>query len=213
MISTATHSQLPDKAALQQLCKALATLDAIIYPEYAYRYYSYDAHWGEGEEFFEMNDGEGDQLLALFRPEGCVLNGYADGLPEPDKAQLTEPLPAAFREFMFGEPVSSVGTTFCLWQTEPGRWQVGHHGGAEDGSEDLLYIFDQNPQTYIDWAEEYYGEEDIFHPGGLPLGVVQSIYCGTPLTKDLVRALVKTAPDWYQLESDLQTIGYPYDFS
>ncbi|UYZ65161.1 hypothetical protein [Hymenobacter weizhouensis] len=213
MLSTAAYTALPDKAALQQLCKALATLDAVIYPDLEYRYYSYDAHWAPGEEFFEMNDGEGDQLLALFRAEGCVLNGYADGLPEPDKEQLTRRLPEVFREFMFGEPVSSIGTTFCFWQTQPGQWQLGDSNQPEDGSEDLLGIFDNNPQTYIDWAEEYYGEEDIFHVGGLPFAVVQQIYHGTPLTRPMVHALVNTTPDWYQLEADLQAIGYPYDFS
>ena len=86
MISTQDYRALPDAAALQRISKALAVLDAINSPDVEYRYYTYNAAWGEGEEVLEMSDGEGDQLLTLFRPEGCVINGYLDGAEQPDKA-------------------------------------------------------------------------------------------------------------------------------
>ena len=106
-----------------------------------------------------MSDGEGDQLLVLFRPEGCVLNGYLLGYDEPPKTDLTRGLPAAFREFLFGEPVASIGTTFCAWYTPEGGWQAGTVDEEDDGSEELLGIFDNNPTTYAEWATEYYTDE------------------------------------------------------
>lgn len=211
MLSTQDLAALPDAAALQRLCKSLAALDAINSPDPEYRYYSYDARWDVGEEFFEMNDGEGDQLLVLFRLEGCVVNGYADGLDQPDKAQVTRGLPDAFEEFMFGEPVNSIGTTFCLWYTPAHGWQTGVAETDEDGSEELLDIFDNQPDTYADWANEYYLDETEREP--LDTDDVARVYQHEPLTKAVVLALNNELEDWPQLEADLEAIGYPYEFS
>ncbi|RYU76704.1 hypothetical protein [Hymenobacter persicinus] len=210
MLSTQDLTALPAELDLQRICKALAVLDAIISPEEEYRYHTYDAHWGEGEEVFEMNDGEGDQMLVLFAPEGAVINGYADGLEEADKSQLTHGLPQPFHEFIFGEPVNSIGTTFCLWTIDNEPWQLGK-GATDDGSDELLYILDGHPRTYIDWAQEYF-EEDRFPKDGLPLGPVTQLYYGETLTKPMVQALVTHVADWEALRRDLDEINYPYDF-
>ena len=211
MISTLDYRALPAAAALKNLCKALAVLDAINSPALDYRYYTYNPHWGEGEEVLEMSDGEGDQMLILFRPDGCVINGYLDGYEQPDKAQVTRGLPAQFDEFIFGEPVNSIGTTFCLWYTAAHDWQTGLVANADDGSEELLFMLDGNPETYADWADEYYGEETDRSP--INVAAVARIYQGETLTKATVLGIVDELEDWPQLEEDLQGIGYPYDFS
>jgi hypothetical protein len=210
MISTQDYSVLPDAAALKQLSKALAALDAINSPEWEYRYYSYNAEWGTGEEMLEMSDGEGDQMLVLFRPEGCVINGFLHEYDQPDKASVTRGLPECFDEFMFGEPVNSVGTTFCLWYTAAHGWQTGVVESEDDGSEELLYIFDGDPETYTEWADEYYGEDTDRSP--IDGAAVEQVYQGATLTKKLVLAIVDDLEDWPQLAEDLQAIGYPYDF-
>ena len=213
MLSTSNPAALPPVADLQRLCQALAVLDAINSQDEEYRYYSYSPEWGENEAVFEMNDGEGDQMLVLFRPEGCVLNGYLDGYDQPAKAQVTQGLPPAFYEFVFGEPVNSIGTTFCLWHTpEPGRgWQAGVVENDDDGSEELLFILDYNPATYAEWATEYYTEETDKKP--ITPEAVVPIYRHEVLTKAMVLALIDELESWPQLEADLQAIGYPYDFS
>jgi hypothetical protein len=212
MLSTSNYTALPPAPDLQRLCQALAVLDAINSQDEEYRYYSYSPEWGENEAVFEMNDGEGDQMLALFRPEGCVLNGFLDGYDQPDKAQVTQGLPPAFHEFIFGEPVNSIGTTFCLWHpAEPSQgWQTGVVED-EDGSEELLFIFDNNPATYAEWATEYYTEETDRKP--ITPQAVAPIYRHEVLTKAMVLALIDELESWPQLEADLQAIGYPYDFS
>ncbi|TGE25595.1 hypothetical protein E5K00_10520 [Hymenobacter aquaticus] len=211
MLSTRNPAALPDAATLRRLCKALAVLDAINSQEFEYRYYSYNPAWAPGEELFEMTDGEGDQMLILFRPEGCVINGFLDGYDQPDKAQLTRGLPAAFDEFMFGEPVNSIGTTFCLWYTPAHGWQTGVLGSEEDGSEELLQILDNQPETYAEWATEYFTEDTDRKP--ITPEAVAPIYRGETLTKALVLAVVDELPDWVQLATDLQEIGYSYSFS
>ena len=210
MISTQDYSTLPDAAALKQLSKALAALDAINSQDWEYRYYSYNSAWGPEEEMLEMSDGEGDQMLVLFRPEGCVINGFLHEYDQPDKASVTRGLPECFDEFMFGEPVNSIGTTFCLWYTAAHGWQTGVVENEDDGSEELLHIFDGNPETYTEWADEYYGEETDRSP--IDVAAVAQVYQGKTLTKELVLAIVDELADWPQLAEDLQAIGYPYDF-
>ncbi|QKG51372.1 hypothetical protein [Hymenobacter sp. BRD67] len=206
MLSTTDYTALPPAADLQRLCQALAALDAVNSPDEEYRYFSYNPEWSENEAAFELNDGEGDQLLVLFRPEGCVMNGFLAGYDQPDKALATHGLPAAFEEFMFGEPVASIGTTFCLWYTPVQGWQ----GGAADGSEELLFMLDNQPATYAAWATEYYTEETDKKP--VSASAVAPVYRHEVLTRARVLALVDELEDWPQLAADLQQIGYPYDF-
>ncbi len=211
MLSTSNYAALPAAADLQRLAQALAVLDAINSPDWEYRYYSYNPTWAPDEAVLEMRDGEGDQLLILFRPEGCVINGYLDEYEQPDKAQLTRGLPAAFDDFMFGEPVSSIGTTFCLWYTPAHGWQTGVLPTGDDGSEELLYIFDNQPATYAEWATDYYLDETDRRP--ITAAAVAPVYQNQVLTKAIVLAINEEMEDWTMLAADLQEIGYAYDFN
>ena len=196
--------------ALRRLCQSLAALDALNSPEPEYRYYTFNPAWDESEELFEMADGEGDQLLVLFRAAGCCLNGFLHEYDQPDKAQVTRGLPDAFDEFMFGEPVSSIGTTFCQWHTPAHGWQAGLVEEEEDESDELLYIFDNQPATYAEWATEYYLDETDRAP--ITTTAVAAVYRHEPLTKMLALAINNELTDWPQLAADLTAIGYPYDF-
>ncbi|OGX92184.1 hypothetical protein [Hymenobacter coccineus] len=211
MISTTNFAALPAAPALQRLCQALAVLDAINSPDWEYRYYSYNPNWGENEELLEMRDGEGDQMLVLFRPEGCVINGFLHEYDQPAKAQVTDGLPTAFADFMAGEPVASIGTTFCLWYTPAGGWQTGTVASEDDGSEDLLAIFDNQPATYAEWATEYYLDETDRRP--LTPAAVAPVYQHEVLTKKMVLDLNEELDAWTMLAADLQEIGYAYNFS
>ncbi|QLL57769.1 MULTISPECIES: hypothetical protein [Empedobacter] len=214
MISTKNINSLPDPRKLKSICKAISVLDAILSQEWEYRYYSYNDKWSENEEFFEMRNGEGDQMLILFVQEGCVINGFAHELYDfeeklPAKEKLTQEMPEIFNEFIFGEPVQSIGSTFCIWTTKQNKWKIGKLEHFQDGSDEFLEIFDGNPQTYIDWATEYF--EESFIETGIPLKTVTEIYNGKTLTKEMVLTIVEELEDWKQLEKDLKEIGYSYD--
>ncbi|MDJ0364823.1 hypothetical protein QMK33_06635 [Hymenobacter sp. H14-R3] len=209
MIST-HHPNLPAPADLQRLCQALAALDAINSPDAEYRYYTYTPEWSDHEAVFEMSDGEGDQLLVLFRPEGCVINGYLLGYDEPIKTDLIRGLPIAFQEFMLGEPVASIGTTFCLWHSAQGAWQIGTVEDEDNGSEELLDIFDGNPATYAEWATEYYTDETDRVP--ITAAAVTPLYLHETLTRAHALALNNELTDWPALAAELEIIGYPYAF-
>jgi hypothetical protein len=211
MLSTTSYAGLPSATALQRLAQSLAVLDAINSPDWEYRYYSYNPAWAPGEAVLEMRDGEGDEMLVLFRPEGCVINGFLHEYEQPAKAQVTRGLPEAFDSFVFEEPVNSLGTTFCLWYTPAHGWQRGVVENEDDGSEELLYIFDNDPATYAEWATDYYLDETDRRP--LTAAAVAPIYHHEVLTKEMVLAINEELEDWVALAAELQEIGYPYNFS
>ncbi len=210
MISTKNYSLLPDRKSLETICKAISVLDAIISQEWQFRYYSFNSKWDTNERCLQMRNGSGDEMHILFREDGCVINGFAHEYNQQDKTKLTNNLPSIFKDFSFGEPVNSIGTTFCLWTIELKKWEVGQLENVEDNSEEMLNIFDGQPQTYIDWAKEYF--EESYKKTGIPLDTVSKIYNGETLTKEMVLSIVDELEDWQQLEKDLIEINYPYNF-
>jgi len=204
------YKKLPNQKNFQRICKAISVLDAILSKEWEYRYYSYNSKWGEDEEFFEMKNGKGDYLLVLFNQTGCVINGIHNEYEDSDKGVLTEGLPKEFHEFIFGEPVATLGTTFCIWTNHFGKWDY-NETNCEDGKKDLLTIFNNNPETYIIWAEEYF--EDYCKEGGICAKTVQKLYNGEILTKTMVLSVADDFYHWKQLKDDLTEIEYPYNFS
>jgi hypothetical protein len=233
---------LPNLVDFKKLCKALSTLDAIICPEWESRYYSYQKDWDKilGEECMEMRNGCGDHFFVLFSKSGAIINGQAHESEMCDWKDvevekpgflnklmgnketvlkitiwdgLFEHLPDEFSHFIFGEPIKSIGTTFCLWRKNTdSSWQKGNfvypNDEYKDGSEDLLYILDNKPETYYEWATEYY--EDAFDC--VDIKSIKQIYMHTPLTTELVYKLNPEYPDLEDLKKDLDEIGYPYLF-
>lgn len=199
---------MPDSKKLQAACKSMAVLDAILSQDWVYRYYSYNSEWAEEEEFFEMRNGEGDQLLVLFKKEGTVINGFSADADQGQKDQLTHLLPEVFHEFMFGEPVNSTGTTFCVWKTDGEDWKTGLITAGNDHSEELLSALDGEPASYVKWATNYF--KGSYKESGISMEMVQQIYQHEPLTKDGVLSIVDQLEDWEQLIEDLEEISYPY---
>ncbi|WNJ18682.1 hypothetical protein [Pontibacter sp. G13] len=211
--STQRLNLLFPPAQFQSLCRSISALEAIISPEWVDRYYSYQNDWSESEEFFEMRNGAGDYVMVCFRPEGIVINGFAHESKRDDLVAgmgMMTGLPPFFHEFMFEEPVKTIGSTFCIWALkDENEWTIGNvafpDGPFGDGSQLLLSVFDGLPESYRNWALDYYDELE-----GLDLELVASIYRFEPITVDLALALNPDLDDWESLSKDLDSIGYPY---
>lgn len=210
--STQNLNLIPNPVELQSICKSIATLEAIICPEWEFRYYSYQKKWSENEACFEMRNGEGDQMLILFSNEGICINGFAHENEVLLKKAIGN-LPKGFEGFIFGEPVKSIGTTFCIWQTiSSKKWVTGaidcSKNDYNDGSSDLLELLDGNPSNYKEWAEEYYEEE--FEEHELKLELVEKIFDNTVVFKELVKSINPELKDFEKLKMDLDEIGYQH---
>ena len=132
-LSTQNLSLLPSSKKLKDLCKSISTLEAIISPEWGDRYYSYNNQWSETEEVFELRDGQGDQMLILFDYKGVIINGFAHESIMNKWKGVIEQVPKEFQEFIYEEPVKSIGTTFCIWKMNSDeKWQIGDIEFPED---------------------------------------------------------------------------------
>jgi hypothetical protein len=213
--STRDRSALPDIGGLRRLSQSLAMLDAILCPEWEYRYHSFKAHWAEGEEMASVRDGSGDDYFILFTQAGAIMKGFAheseawqralergqrpvpgvfDGVPEEFAGFLTEP---AF---------STDETTFCLWRrpTDP-TWQTGANdlleGEDPDGSAELLRLLDGDLDAYRAWAEDYF-ETSVTR------SAVDHIFGHRPLTEEIVKTL-NPELSLDDLDEDVYEIAYP----
>jgi len=213
MISTRHLSTLPDIAALTKLTQSLALLDAIICPEWEYRYYSFDAHWTNNLSVFFMRNGSGDEFIILFAKEGAVIKGFAhESAMSPYRhsplqvwAGVIDEIPKVLRTYLLDPAFELSATTFCIWRTvSDTKWKCGNvmfpDDPLGDGSAMLLTMLDGDPTTYQTYAQEYY--EKTFE-----LSAIKHIYHHLLLTDEVVKDLNSelTLSDF---NKELQTIGY-----
>lgn len=214
MVTEKRLETIPDVEFLKRLCQSLATLDAILSPEWEYRYYSFNSQWAPGEMMASMRNGSGDEYFILFTSRGAILKGFAHEScmsPWASDAEQVWPgvldqVPVEFEEFL-NEPAFSMDeTTFCLWRRngDP-SWQTGQieypDESDPDGSDELLFILDGDPNTYCKFAEQY-------HERSIDLGTVTEIYARQPLTPDLLQRL-NPEISLDSLAPDLEQIDYP----
>jgi len=211
MISTRDLHELPDIPGFRRLTRALATLDALLSPEWEYRYYSFNSHWAEGEMMASMRNGSGDQWFALLSSAGVALHGLAHESPifrlDSRWPGIFDSLPSEFHANFLNEPAfDTANSTFCIWRrASDERWFAGAAqlppGNDPDGSEELLSILAGDPQQYVDFAAEYYERE-------IAIADVAAVYEHAPLTQELLKRLNPRA-DLEALTADLNEIGYP----
>ncbi|MBX7106346.1 MAG: hypothetical protein K1X57_19870 [Gemmataceae bacterium] len=215
MISTRDLSLLPDVDGLRRTLQAMAMLDAILCPEWEFRYYSFTAGWAAGEQMGSMRNGSGHEFSAHFSSVGCWLKGFAREYPmSPYRESTPCPWPGVLdavpEEFAacLREPAFSVGdVTFCIWRRYADRaWQMGpvrfplDHPDP-DGSEFLLSPLDGRPETYRAWASDCYSR-------GVELAAVEHVYRHKPLAPDVV-ARLNPKVSLGELAADISEIGYP----
>lgn len=215
MISTRDMSHLPDVAAFRRLLQSLAMLDAILMPDWQYRYYSFNAHWSDGEQMGSMRNGCGDSFFAHFSSVGCWLKGFAHEYPmspyrnRPPRRWLgvLDHVPPEFAGCLSEAAFSIQDVTFCIWRrfSDP-SWRIGDiefplDHPDPDGSAFLLSDLDARPETYRDFSFEYYERE-------LELNAISHVYAHLPLTDAVITSLNPelTMDD---LEPDIIEIDYP----
>lgn len=213
--STRNLSQLPPPSALESLLKSVAILEAIVCPEWEYRYFSFNVDWdpAKQERMASMRNGEGDSYFAVFGPIGAILKGFAHESPMSHWSQVPphvwpgvlDQVPQQFAPFLTEPAFSMDDTTFCIWHThDDTMWRSGEIAFPEaddpDGSERLLWMLDGNPTTYHEFAESYYERS-------VELAAVEQIYAGVSLSEPLAARINPDAP-WQGILTDATEIGY-----
>lgn len=212
MISTRDLSGLPTLDRLIQLSQSLATLDAILCPEWEFRYFSFNNHWEGEAKLGLMRNGEGDDWLLYLNHHGAVLKGFVHSCPmaaDAPRDGMFAGIPESFSSFLDEPAFSRAATTFCVWRTfADSSWQMGSVDlGPDadhpdpDGSAHLMRFLDGRAATYKRWADEYFGRP--IHPGA-----IDQIYRHAPLSPSLVNGLNPEA-DYREVLSEVEEIGYP----
>jgi hypothetical protein len=205
--STTNPAGLPGIEELKRLAKSLAMLDAILSSDWDSRYYSYNRKWSPDEEMASMRNGCGDEWFLLFNLVGAAIKGFAHETPLARDGsfaqQIREQVSPEFGSFL-NEPAFSMNqATFCLWRRATDKaWSVVSPSNAgEDGSSELIHLFDGKPASYQAWAESYYELS-------IDTEAVKAIYFHAPLTYELVAAL-NPELKLDELGKDVSEIGYP----
>lgn len=222
MTAQEVAAALPDIDTLQRRCQAVAMLDAILSPEWVYRYYSYTADWGDGAAAAEIRDGSGNDCFIVFTPHGAFIKGLDHESPmAPGRSRtpelwpgLVDDVPDVFADLVTESAFASLdgvlNATFCIWrQHHDASWQTGavHYAGFgdcvdPDGAWQMLGVLtDPTPRSYRTWAASYFGVDP-------DLDAVDHVFNLRPLTEDVVRRInAQTTLD--ELGSDITSANYP----
>ncbi|PCJ58345.1 MAG: hypothetical protein COA79_13900 [Planctomycetota bacterium] len=149
--------------------KSLATLDAIVCPDWEFRYFSYNSQWSEGEEMGSLRDGSGGQWFFWKKGE---LAGYKCISPEDGVVEYIsdhfKDIPSSYNSFI-NEPAFSMLDSSCVWYLMDNNWiklgvDIKHVLTLEK-------VISWEPINYKEWAEEYYEEN-------LDLEAISHIFTG-----------------------------------
>lgn len=139
---------------LKNRLKQLAILDAIIEPEWEYRYYSYNSTWSDDSEMASLRNGSGGEWFLLFEQDNVSFKCTSpdDGI-EKNFENIIRLVPKRFNS-MINEPAFSMDYGSCIWYLEDNQWiKLGN---------EIKFL--PNPETiqkmsvndYCQYAEDYF---------------------------------------------------------
>ncbi|MBQ8195364.1 MAG: hypothetical protein IJZ47_08345 [Oscillospiraceae bacterium] len=135
-----------------------------------------------------VDNGSGDNLLALFTESGAMLKGF-DHESELNQFAADEWDNGFFQRVYAGAPkaLSSLlseddidNTTFCMWCCNGSSvWEQNEVSADDDdgGRDFLLGYVHQTAESWCDWAKYYYEQE-------YDISIVEKIYSGSDITAE-----------------------------
>jgi hypothetical protein len=205
---------LPSASSLIQRCRALATLDLILSPEWEYRCYSFNSHWSDAELMASMRDGCGNEWWLVFHEAGwAALKGLNHECPawsrhgEKLSTALQQAVPTSLTGFTTEPAFRWNETSFAYFQeTASGIWARANdltpYGAEDAGEADLLPHLVGKAADYACFARDYYETDVDEH-------LVAQIFNLQPITPDLVKAL-NPSTTWEEISEELcSEIQYP----
>lgn len=214
-------SQLPEISIVRNRSRAMAMLDAVLSPEWEFRFFSFDCRWSPTEEMASMRDGSGNDYSIVFSAAGAYARGFDHESPmTPYRVTplapwpgLVDAVPEVFRRYVdepaFSDPDGAPRATVCFWREQSDtEWRSGAVEVSFEGREDadgaewlFTVVVDGRPEAYQRFAKDYY-EVDV------DLAAVRHIYALRPLSQNIVSSLNPDAR-LHDLGEDIAQIGYP----
>jgi hypothetical protein len=188
------------KKDLVRITKAISVLDAIISPEWEYRYYSFNSKWSKDESMASMRDGQGNCWFLLITEKGMILSGHIKG--QKSELNLQEGVPNLFIDNFWNEPAfMNDEANFIAWKLDTDKcWSFKYGTDNTIGVQNIINLLRGNPEDYKEFAQEYYEKE-------LDIKIVKQIYTGEKITIDMLQDL-NNEITLNEIENDLREIGY-----
>ncbi len=142
--------------SLKKKLKSIALADAILCPEWEYRYFSYNSMWAEQEEMASMRDGSGGHWFVLFQTGGRI--GYKFISPDDGLIDYLSGIKAKIPEQYKGfieEPAFYVDQATGIWLFENNNW-IKYGLTRARHLVDLATVIEWGSEDYQKWAEDYY---------------------------------------------------------
>jgi len=178
-------NELPSIGELKKRSQGLALLDAIIMPDWEYRYFSFNCNWDDNgtEMMASMRDGSGSEYFLNFTKDGVV--GKVFSIEQLKDVSLSlRAIPDCFSSFKIEPAFNINNTTFFFWRcNEDNEWSVSPKSLS---SYPLLGFLVNGFSGYQDWAEDYY-EKSI----------------NSVVLKDIFESLKITEEQWLTLNPEL----------
>jgi hypothetical protein len=177
--------------------KSIALLEAIVCPEWEYRYYSYNSKWGDGEEMASMRNGSGDEWFLWLKNDLAAIKAlnHEFGILK-DIETIKNQFPSSYKEFI-AEPAFSINESSSLWYLNSNEWVK--FDVNEEETNKLLSVFNWGPSEYKEWAEDYYEEE-------FSLEAIENIISGKLTEKDIHS--LNSELTLKDVEEEINEIGY-----
>ena len=150
-----TISFLPSLENIKRECQSLALLDAIIMPEWEYRYFSFNNNWdcSKGEAMASMRDGLGGGCFIHFTKDGVVGKIFGEERLS-NIISCLDMIPDSFSSFKTEPAFNVMETTLFFWRlNEDTCWKSFPE---KLDVIPFLGLFTGNAKDYHIWAEKYY---------------------------------------------------------
>jgi hypothetical protein len=173
--------------------KSLAILDAILMPDWEYRYFSYDSHWDNNEEMASMRTGSGEEYFILFVNGGVIGKYYHPSYNNINHINF-QSIPSIFKGFLSEDAFKLDNISNIFYKTsENNEWIFL----PEIFKCNYMFL---NANDYKKWAQEYY-EVD------LDSQVIENIFLFKKLTPENINILNPNIT-FEDLEEDLEEINF-----
>ncbi len=196
-------NQLPSIAEMIKISQSLAILDAILMPEWEYRYFSYNKSWNNKQYMASMRDGEGSHYYILFdennKQPSCLGKIYDRDQSIDDKVYSMVNKLEIFKTFLEEVAFENDKASFYFhFDQKSNQWRAI----PKEKNIPFLGIMKNKQKEYIQWAEEYYETK-------IDAKVVTEIFEFKRLDERMISNLNPNI-DLNDLLKDINEIGYPY---
>lgn len=192
-------NNLPSINEVKNKSQALALIDAIIMPEWEYRYFSFNCNWASNEMMASMRNGSGSEYFLHFTNHGICGKVFSTEQLF-DASSFLQDMPDCFSSFKSEPAFNLNNATFFFWRTiKDQTWSVLPNCL---NSYPLLEFLVGDFLVYRNWAENYYDRS-------IDKNVLKEIFTSVSITVDQLAVLnpeltfEKLAEDFYEITGKL----------